>query len=258
MEIILLGTGGAWPDADRSAPAFLVTENDEHYLIDCGGGVNHQLMRVGHHPKNIDTIFLTHLHIDHCVEFPSLVFGSYLTGKEGEYQVYGPKGTSHFTESIFDDTYNFAKDMMLRLRKKEIKINSQEVQEGKIFEKNGLSVFTTSVKHGIPSLAYKFVSNSKSVVFSGDTAPCENIIEISKNVDLLVIECSFPEEFGPKPGHLIPSQISEIAKKANVGKVVLVHLFPPCKGKEKDIIDKIKENYSKEVLIGNDLDKFEL
>ncbi len=253
MEIIMLGTGAAWPDADRSAPAFLVRNNQLNYLIDCGGGASHQLMKAGMPPSRLQNILFTHMHIDHCVEFPSLVFGAYLTGKEGGFSVFGPKGTQHFTKSIFNDTYDFAAPMLKKLRNKDIDITTTEIESGRVLECNGLIIEAAPVEHGIPSLAYKFKSNGKVVVFSGDTAPCSSITEFSRNVDLLVVECSFPESVGPKPGHLIPSQVAKLAIDANVKALCLVHLFPTCKGKEHEILDEITRVYSGPVEIGQDL-----
>ena len=253
MELVLLGTGAAWPDAYRSAPAFLIKSDNENYLLDCGGGVCHQLMKSGVPPSTLTTILLSHMHIDHCVEFPSLVFGAYLTGKTGEFSVYGPKGTEHFTRSIFDDTYNFAKPMMKKLRDKDIVISVMELENGLVLEEGNITIECAPVQHGIPTLAYKITENNKSVVFSGDTAPCDSLINLSMDVDILVAECSFPEEMGKKPGHLIPSQIGDIASKANAKKVILTHLFPPCKGKEEEIINEVSKVFKGEIVIGNDL-----
>jgi ribonuclease Z len=256
MELITLGTGAAWPDADRSAPAFLVRHDGIPYLIDCGGGVCHQLMKIGCKPSEISNILLTHIHIDHCVEFPSLVFGAYLTGKVGGFNVYGPMGIKHFTTSIFDDTYNFAKKMMKSLRNVDIDINSSEFDGGVILEENGLIIDSLLMNHGINTLAYRFTANGKKLVFSSDTAPCDNLTKIAENADVLVIECSFPESFGIKNGHCIPSQIGAIAEEANAKSVILTHLFPVCKGKENEIVLEVKKIYSGEVTIASDLQLF--
>lgn len=256
MELFTLGTGAAWPDGDRSAPAFLVKHNGIPYLVDCGGGTNHQLMKVGCKPSDITHILFTHIHIDHCVEFPSLVFGAYLTGKVGSFKVYGPAGVKHFTDSIFDDTYDFAKNMMRNLRKLEIDVQTKEFESGKVLENDGLLIEALPVEHGIETLAFRFTAEGKVLVFSGDTQPCENIVNISKNADVLVIECSFPESSGLKKGHCIPSQVGQIAEQANVKKVILTHLFPVCKGKEDEIVMEVKKHYSGEVIIAQDLQKY--
>jgi ribonuclease BN (tRNA processing enzyme) len=116
-----------------------------------------------------------------------------------------------------------------------------------------LSIEATPVTHGIPAVAYRFTSEGKSVVLSGDTAPCDNSVAISREADLLVIECSFPEQTGPKPGHLIPSQVGAIASEAKAKRVVLVHLFPTCKGKEESMIADVRRFYGGPVEVGNDM-----
>lgn len=256
MELFTLGTGAAWPDADRSAPAFLVKHAGTPYLIDCGGGTCHQLMKVGCKPSELTHILITHIHIDHCVEFPSLVFGAYLTGKSGEYKVYGPEGVAHFTKSIFNDTYDFAKAMMKNLRKIDIDIKTKEFSTGIILKENELVIDSIPVEHGINTLAYRFTAGGKKLVFSSDTAPCANLIKISKDADVLVIECSFPESFGIKNGHCIPSQVGKIAEEANVNSVILTHLFPVCKDKENEMIAEIKKYYHGEVTVAEDLQRF--
>lgn len=259
MNIILLGTGGAFPDADRNGPAFLLQHKDRSFLIDCGSGVCHQLMKADVHPSLIDYIFFTHTHIDHCVEFPSLVFSSYLSGKEDGYHVFGPIGTKHFTQSIFGDTYNFAGPLIRKVKDREINILTEEVEQGIIFKENGLIVETTLVEHcKFPALSYKFTAEGKSVVFSGDTELCGNIINLAKNVDIFLIECTYPEDGGTKPCHLIPSQVAEIAEKSSVKELVLIHLSPQCKGKEDVMVSEVKKGFSGKVEIGYDLQKISL
>lgn len=253
VKITLLGTGAAWPDANRNAPAFLVRHGDTSFLIDCGGGTCHQLMKVGVPPSTLEFVLLTHIHIDHCVEFPSLVFGAYLTGKDGPFRVFGPSGVEHFTTSIFRDTYDFAIPMMRKLRNKEIDIITEEVDSGVFFDSSGIRIEAAPVKHGIPTLAFRFTVDGKTVVFSGDTAPCDEIIEISKNADLLIIECSFPEDVGPKPGHCIPSQVANLANASKAKSLLLTHLFPICAGKEAEMVSVVRKDYKGPVEIGADL-----
>lgn len=258
MRVTLLGTGGAWPDADRSAPAFLVQHEDVPFLVDCGGGTCHQLMKVNVPPPTLSHILLTHCHIDHCVEFPALVFGAYLTGKKDPFYVFGPSGTEHFTTSVFRDTYEFAVPMMKKLRKVDIDVQTKEIDAGLVTELDGLRIDALPVKHGIPTLAYRFAASGKTVVLSGDTAPCSNIVELARDADLLILECSFPQDAGEKPGHCIPSQAGAIARDANARSLLLVHLFPPCKGHEDAMLQDVKAVYTGPVTIGEDLQQITL
>jgi ribonuclease BN (tRNA processing enzyme) len=252
FRVTLLGTGAAWPDAQRNAPGFLVESGADKMLIDCGGGTSHQLMRRNVHPALIDHGFLTHLHIDHVVEMPSLIFGSYLTQKQGPYHIYGPTGTKRHMGLLFDALFEYARPLLRQLRNKEIEIETTEVDNGDVISINSLQVRAAAVEHGIPAVAYRFEANNHAVVFSGDTEPCENLVNLANNADLLVVECSFPENTGPKKGHLIPSQVGKIAQSANVKQVILTHLFPVCDGKEKEILSVIRQYYRGPVKIGKD------
>ena len=103
-----------------------------------------------------------------------------------------------------------------------------------------------------------FSVGDKCVVFSGDTGPCASIVEVSKGADLLVIECSFPKDLGPR--HCTASDVGEIADDAGVKDVVLMHLFPPCRGREEEMVAEVKKHYSGRVRAGKDLDviKFQI
>ncbi|MDD5739141.1 MAG: ribonuclease Z [Candidatus Peribacteraceae bacterium] len=253
MHFTLLGTGGAWPDAERSSPAFLFEHDDRRILIDCGGGTCRQLMRAGTPPSTLTDILLTHTHIDHCVEFPSLVFGAYLTGKTGEFRARGAKGTAHYCTSIFRDAFDFAPPMMKKLRKLDIDIDAKDVEDHETLTIGDVKVECASMDHGFPAMGFRFSVGGKTIVHSGDTQPCQAITELARGADVLIMECSFPETMGPRPFHCIPSQVGRIAQEADVGRVVLVHLFPPCNGKEKEMIEDVRKQYRGPVEVGQDL-----
>lgn len=253
MEFTLLGTGSAWPDVERSSPAFLLTHGDQRILVDCGGGTCRQLVGAGISLGTLTDILLTHTHIDHCVEFPALVFSAYLAGKTNRFNVQGATGTKHFCESVFRDTYDFAASMMKQLRKVDIKIDAHDLEDHATLTFGDVSARCAYVEHGFPSVGYRFSAAGKTLVHSGDTQPCEAIVALARGADVLVIECSFPEDMGPKPNHCIPSQVGKIAQEAGVGRVVLVHLFPPCKGKEAGIVQEVQKHFAGPVEIGEDL-----
>jgi ribonuclease Z len=254
MKLILLGTGAARPDAKRAPPSQVIMIDDEPLLVDCGGGTGMSLMKKGVSPSKIHNIFFTHLHIDHCVEYPSIVFGGYLVGRTKEVNVYGPNGTEDFSRTLFEKVYPYAAPLLQKAKGVEMKIIVTEVNSGLVCETEKWKVTTTPVEHGnIDTLAYRIDSGGRSIVISGDTGPCINLIQLARDADILVHECSFPDSAGEKRGHTIPRQLGEIAKKAKVKKVVLTHLFPPCNGHEKEMVESVRKNFSGEVIVGEDL-----
>ena len=259
MKIKLLGTGAAWPDELRNPPGFLIENNDKKYLIECGPGITIQILKAGYKPTEIDNVFLTHSHIDHCCDFPYFVKGSYLTSRPNDINVYGPVGTIEFIDNLMNRTFSYLKPFLLKRRNREIKIFTKEFRDGKVFEEDNLIVECKRVIHEseLESIAYKFTANDKSIVITGDLEPSDSIIALAKDVDILLINCSFPEDSGLIPGHCTPSQIGELANKANVKTVVLAHLFPPHRGKEEQTIAEIKKHFNGEIIIGTDFDTLE-
>jgi ribonuclease BN (tRNA processing enzyme) len=92
------------------------------------------------------------------------------------------------------------------------------------------------VEHNPESIAYRITgSDGMSVVYSGDTDFSDNLVMLSKDADLLICESALPDKLKVK-GHLTPSLAGEIAKRANVRKLVLTHFYPEC-----DLVDIEKE-----------------
>ena len=107
-KLVMLGTGTPRPDPYRSGPATVIVVNGTPYLIDFGPGVIRQasaafdrgVKALGFGGINIRTAFLTHLHSDHTVGYPDLVFTPWVMGRRQPLEVYGPKGIKAMTEHI--------------------------------------------------------------------------------------------------------------------------------------------------------------
>ena len=92
--------------------------------------------------------------------------------------------------------------------------------------------------------------DGKSIAISGDTDYCQNIIDLGFEVDLLVIECSFPD--GKKvEGHLTPSLAGRIALESGCKRLLLTHFYPVCD--QFDILKQCSEVYQGEIIVGEDL-----
>ena len=107
-RIVMLGTGTPRPDPNRSGPATAIVVNDTPYLIDFGPGVIRRaaaayekgLTALGYGAVNIKTVFLTHMHTDHTVGYPDLIFSPWVMGRHEPLAVYGPTGIKAMTEHV--------------------------------------------------------------------------------------------------------------------------------------------------------------
>lgn len=253
-EFVELGSGGAWPDGERNPASHLVIADDgSALLVDCGSGTTAALARAGVQPRELEAVVLTHIHIDHCADLASLAFSAFLTGRTNPLMVYGPEGVAAMVDSLFSSTYPFAPKMMQTLRGVALDVRGNELSE-----RDGVQVassFTLTpyrVKHPIATYGYRIEVSEKTIAFSGDTEPCDALVELARSADILVQDCAWTDENGPRPGHCIPSQIAEIAAEAGPATVVLHHMFPPCKGHEQEMVDSVRSKYSGKVIMGHD------
>jgi ribonuclease BN (tRNA processing enzyme) len=93
-------------------------------------------------------------------------------------------------------------------------------------------------------------SSGKSFVYSGDTGPCSEIVDLARGTDLLILECSFPDG-DDLEGHLTPSQAGQIARSAGVNKLLLVHFYPEVLA--TDVAKQCRRTYAGELILGRDL-----
>ena len=256
MRITMLGTSAAAPDPDRGGSAILLTVRGRHYLFDCGANATRSMIKSNINPVDVNTVFLSHLHYDHIVDFPYFLLTTWICDRERAPVVVGPPGTQDFVDHLFENGA-FAKDIEARRqypRRQNTEILVPDVREcepGTVFEDEFVKVTACYVEHIPQEITPCFglrldTIDGLSVSFSGDTAPCDRFIELSKNVDLMIHECTFPEsaiKFRQKANvgtwsHTSPKELGKIAKKANAKSLVATHFasYDTCNPVVKDIM----------------------
>jgi ribonuclease BN (tRNA processing enzyme) len=243
-------------DENRSFPGQIIVVNNEPLLVDCGPGASMNLMKTGINPLAINRIFLTHLHIDHSCELPSLVFASCLTGKREKLYLYGPQGTLNFYRLLTESVYPYTAELMPRIRKGDFEVLPTEASQGVVCQTENYRVLTAPVEHSLSAIAFRIESKDGIVVVSGDTGPSEALTNLARGADLLIHECSFPDDLVKTAritAHSVASDVGEVANRAGVKKVLLTHLFPQCKGREQELIKSVNKRFGGEVTVSHDL-----
>ncbi len=274
-KVVLLGTGTPNADPDRSGPAVAIVVNDTPYLIDCGTGVvrraaaarkaGTEALRV----ENLKHLFVTHLHSDHTLGYPDLIFTPWVLERNEPLEVYGPIGIAHMTEHIVSA---YVEDIRMRIDGLEpanevgYKVNTHEIKPGIIYSDSNVTVETFAVKHGSWKQAFGFVFQTpdKKIVISGDTSPDDIIVEKCNGCDVLIHEVYSTERFKKKSSiwrkyhsrfHTSSVELADIATRAKPKLLVLYHqLF--WGATEEELLAEIREHYDGEVVSGNDLDEF--
>jgi ribonuclease Z len=280
VRALLLGTGAGRAAHDRYNPSNVVWLGDEPVLVDVGNGALLRMRKAGIYPAQIRRVFLTHLHYDHYADYGYLAIEPLIgeaVYERGRLQVYGPPGTARLVRD-FERTYDVEVDSYAYLEgyertRESVRGDVVETYEGWSIEINGWRITTAQVDHGlvkIPSFAYRFDSpDGRSLVFSGDTVPCDGIVRLARGADVLVYESTLPEhevELRKERGfawwiHSTPRHAGVVAREAGVGKLVLNHFaawnaFVP----EKTPYDwhelappVVREEWDGEVVVGQDL-----
>jgi ribonuclease Z len=264
LEVTFLGTGASAPSARRSTAAVLVARGGDRLLFDCGEGTQRQMQKsLG--LTQVDEIYLTHFHADHMLGLPGLLKTYDLTERERPLTIYGPRGLRDLIQSLgrvlgrvgykldlveleagdaipceggeirsfpvehsvrafgyvlveADRPGRFDLDAAKRLGVKEGP-DFAALQRGESVNGSSGSVEPGEVV-GEPRLG-------RTIVITGDTAPCGATVEVAKGADLLIHDASFAEEEAQRAadtGHSTVGQAGAVAREAEVKLLALVHI----------------------------------
>ncbi|MBW2991868.1 ribonuclease Z [Candidatus Woesearchaeota archaeon] len=251
MRLTILGSGTCAPRKEKHESGYLLEADGKYYVFDSGAGTLYRILDAGVKLDQIDHMFYTHFHNDHINDLPAILWSNNFKSKPREKKLflYGPKG--------FKKYYNLLVKKVMGFKRKKVGFNYDvDVSEvtNKEFNVDNLRIKTKELKH-FGDIAYRMEHKGKILVYSGDTLYCKEIEEISKDADVLILECGV-KDFPEKDSHLSPLKCRKIAKNANVKKLVLVHSYPELDG--VDIVAECKKDFDGEVVKGEDLMEIEV
>ena len=269
MQVILLGTGFPRPDPERAGPSTAVVVGEKVFIVDAGRGVVLRLAATEFKLKQVEAVFLTHLHSDHTSGLPDLFTSTWIFGRKTPLELYGPRGTKGLARALleyFKEDIHIRRDLTEMQPAEGAKINTHEIREGMVYQDLDVTITAFVVDHRPvePAFGYRFDSRGKSIVISGDTRPSENLIRHAQGVDVLVHEVYLPEFFDTvdtpevaarlKRYHTSAEEVGEVAQKAGVKLLVLTHIIPG--NEDKAIVERVRKNFSGTIVAGKDLMRF--
>src|SRR6266704_3878085 len=232
MQLVVLGSGTSVFHPRRAAPAFWVETENGSILLDCGPDAPHRMAQENLDWMNLDAIWISHLHMDHCGGLAPFLFGmKYAPGIEQRtkpLRIFGCEGITKLLQAI-DESHNY------KLIKQRFPIDIEEfsVGETRPFEIiPGLKSQPFPTPHRRESLAIRLThANGKTVVYTSDTGYSEDVAQFSRGADLLILECSFYRD-KPIATHLELAEAMRMAQIAEPRTLLLTHLYP-----EMDAVD---------------------
>jgi len=223
-------------------------------VMDTGPGTMRRLLESGTSIFDITYLFYSHFHPDHTGELVPLLFATKYPDSRRRHEpltiLAGMGFVDFFSElqRAYDDWITLPEGMVTL-----IELNNRH-KDKRDFER--FTVETLPMAHRPESIGYRITGmDGATVVYSGDTDVCENLITLSNGADVLICESALPDDL-KAPGHLTPSLAGEIATSANVGKLVLTHFYPECDG--VDIRNECRKTFDGELILAEDLMEIDL
>ncbi len=279
-KLVMLGTGGGpVPGRTRRMTSHVMLSNGSAYVLDCGLGITSQFARTGIPFGALKSIFVTHHHPDHNIEYGPLLVIGWVQGVPLTVRAFGPPPLKQMTEDLlraYKTTIDYwAEDFKM---KPLVSVDVKEVSTaGPVMQDENVEVSSIIVEHPpvTPALGYRFDFHDRSIAFSGDTTPLEAVATMARGADVLVHEAMFVpavekyirgqiakgrpvklEDFMAhmRADHSPVEDVGRIAQEAGVKTLVLSHLTPAIDALKDDIWRAAAaKNFKGEIIVAHDL-----
>jgi len=269
LELVVLGSGGPRPFGRAGSSYVVLVEGTPRILVDAGPGAFLRLGELEIDLARVDTVLLTHLHIDHTGDLAAFFNARALTS-DGPiaYRVFGPEGagvfpsTSRFVELLVGRHGAFAYQQTFGVREMfdvhdlPIRLDSAPAP---VVQEDGLVVEEIATHHGdCPSVAYRIAYRGTAIVFSGDmdASALANLVRLAKDANLLVFNCAVLDPPGSPSQlyelHTPPRRIGEAGRDAGVKSLLLSHLAPDVERREEAVRTSIRTSFAGPVAFARD------
>ena len=237
MRLTALGTGTIALSGARACSGYLVEQGDTRLLLDCGNGVARRLAEFGLPWPAITHLALTHFHVDHHGDLPTLLFASrygILPPRSAPLQLIGPAGTADLVQRLAAAYGPWVTDPGFPVEV----VETAPGEARSLGEDLRLEAF--KVPHTEESVAYSVTAGAHRLVYTGDTGFDPGLAAWARGCDVLLCECSLPAAMAIAE-HLTPEQCGALAELADPGRLVLTHLYPPVE--DVDIAAAVAARY---------------
>ena len=271
LSVTLLGTGCPNVSPRRYGAGQLVHCGGLTILVDIGSGITQRLVEAGSDGAQIDALLITHIHSDHLVDLYQFIISAWHQSRDRPQVIYGPPGIKRFVQAQMD-AWKEERELRIAFEKRTSTAGfDMEVHEfdagGVLIERDGAKISAVRVDHDPIEYAFGFVfeSGGRKLVLSGDTRPCDALVDVSKGADVLVHEVFQHGRSRTPTGtrtaesieqvesyHTLSTDVGDIARKADVGALILTHLVPPDADPSALIADA-RQGYGGFIAVGEDL-----
>jgi ribonuclease BN (tRNA processing enzyme) len=222
MKLTVLGCSGSVPGPESPASGYLLEAEGYRLVLDLGHGTFGSLQRFVD-PADVDAIVVTHLHADHCIDLTAYIVALRYGGPgyrakdvDDRITLVGPAGTRDRLEAAYDP---YAR-----------KLGLHELFGFTTPTDGALGPFDMSyalMNHPVPTTAVRVSYGGRSLVYSGDTGECDDLVRLARGADVLLCEASVgPDDEYVPDLHLTGRQAGEHAARADVERLIVTHVPP--------------------------------
>jgi len=237
-RMVILGSASGMPSAERSSSSFVLETDSQSYLFDCGEGTSCSILKHKIDFDKISSIFISHMHPDHCIGLFSLIQMMYLTQREKSLEVFLPEESTTQVRNFLNALYLFPEKLNFEVyfytikpgsffRDSNLKIkafpNLHLAENEKIIEREKLS-------NKMESFSFEISFKNKKIVYSGDVGGLDDLKMILPDSDVLLTECM----------HLDIEELLELIKKSKVKSTVFTHIPPELEKEKEGITNRAK------------------
>lgn len=214
VRLVVLGCSGGYPAPNRACSGYLVETARSRMWLDAGSGTLSRLF-ARCSLADVDAVWLTHLHPDHWTDLPLAIHALAIGASQVEEAIviYGPEGWAsaigvdlRWQGPGDDDLYH-----------------ERALHDDLVASVGDFTVRSVAVEHGVEAYGLRVEAEGRSLAYSGDSAPCEALVRLAKNVDLFLCAAG---TMTSSPIHPNPRQAGELATAAGARHLVLTHLAP--------------------------------
>lgn len=212
----MLGGCGAWPAAGQACSGYLIEHGGFQLLLDPGYATLPRLLEITDAAR-IDAVLVSHGHPDHCADLNPLLRARMLgTDQPQPLPVYTLPG---------------ALDAVLALDGPEMMrpaLDLREFTAGAEFTVGPFGAASCPLPHFVPNAGLRLTAAGRTVVYTGDAGPSDDLVTLARGADLLLAEATYPEDVPARHAGQLSSaaQAGQAAARAGAGQLMLTHLWP--------------------------------
>ncbi len=224
MKLVVLGSGSTVPHPTRTSAGFWLETSGGKLLLDCSASVASRMASNGLDWPNLDAIWISHFHLDHCGGLAPFLAGTKhspeMKHRTKPLRIFGPVGLKGLIDG-FSNVNNY------RLLEQPFPVEVIEIEEQEKFEMlPGVEAVAMKTPHTDESHAIHIRdADDTTLVYSADTGFSEVIGAFANSVNLFILECTFIRD-KPIQKHLELAEAMFLIRKAHPKRAMLTHFYP--------------------------------